>query len=230
MFYINISNGLIKDGHRKRMGTAVWEYLWCIDKITKIDDKGKGWVLGGKPINLIDIADGIGTDAVSANLQKLEEEGYIEKQRTPYGIRIFVCKAKKRFGQKADSIRNGENTDSNRKNTDSNKTVTIDNNRIDSSDDKSPREVAEVMYAFREINPVAKNWYNNKTQRKASAQLIEIMGGKEKVVHFVEKILPKINAKKYAPRSTTPYELLNNLGKIKAVIEQDKTKRVGIII
>jgi hypothetical protein len=51
MFYITVSNGLLKDDHRKRIGSAVWEFMWLIDKITRIDEDGKGWVLGGKPIN-----------------------------------------------------------------------------------------------------------------------------------------------------------------------------------
>lgn len=103
-FFITISNGLLKDGHRKRIGTAVWEFMWCIDKITKIDDSGVGWVLGGKPINLSELAKlmEVGEDTISLNLSKLEKEGYIEKTRTPYGLVIKVIHAKKRFGKKSD--------------------------------------------------------------------------------------------------------------------------------
>lgn len=101
-FYIQISNGLITDRHRKRMGSAVWEFMWLLDKITKIDDYGNGYVLGGKAINLEDISKDLGThsSSVSENLSKLEKEDYIERTHTPYGISIKLKKAKKRFGQK----------------------------------------------------------------------------------------------------------------------------------
>ena len=58
-FYIQIQNGLLRDGHRQRMGSAVWEYMWCLDKLTKIDDDGNGYVLGGKPVRLAELKKGL---------------------------------------------------------------------------------------------------------------------------------------------------------------------------
>lgn len=103
-FYIEIANGLLQ-GHRKRMGSSVWEFMWLIDKITRVDEDGTGWVLGGKPIKLSEIAEDleIREDHISQNLSKLEKEGYIVKIRTPHGLTIKVAKAKKRFGQKVES-------------------------------------------------------------------------------------------------------------------------------
>ncbi len=99
MFYIQISNGLLQGAHRKQMGEAVWEFMWCIDKITKVDDDGTGWVLGGKPINLKDLTQDMEVHAttVSRNLNKLQKFGYLGLVHTPYGIRISVNKAKKIF-------------------------------------------------------------------------------------------------------------------------------------
>lgn len=99
MFYIQISNGLLQGTHRKQMGEAVWEFMWCIDKITKIDDDGTGWVLGGKPIKLKALTDEMGVHAttVSRNLNKLQKFGYLGLVRTPYGIKIKINKAKKIF-------------------------------------------------------------------------------------------------------------------------------------
>jgi hypothetical protein len=100
-FYITISNGLLKDGHRKRMGSAVWEFMWMLDKITRVDEDGTGWVLGGKAIKLKTISDDLGThpNTVSENIIKLEKEGYIEKRIAPHGIELKVKRAKKRFGE-----------------------------------------------------------------------------------------------------------------------------------
>lgn len=98
-FYISISNGLLKDDHQKRMGAAVWQFMWIMDKVTKIDSHGTGWVLGGKAINLDDLAENCSKVTVSRNLQRLQTEGYINLQHTPHGIIISVNKAKKRFNK-----------------------------------------------------------------------------------------------------------------------------------
>lgn len=128
MFYITVSNGLLKDGHRKAMGEAVWEFMWCIDKITRIDEFGKGWVLGGKPIKLENLADDMGVHrkTVSRNLNKLQRDGYLELKHTPYGIVILVHKAKKRFHTNVPRFRG--NVQRFRKNAEPNiRQISIDN-------------------------------------------------------------------------------------------------------
>jgi len=104
-YYIEITNNLLEAKHRKRMGTAVWEFMWCLDKITKVDTEGLGWIYGGRPINLREIKEEIGITEpkISKNLNKLMREGYLILLRTPRGLVIKVCKAKKRFAQKVKS-------------------------------------------------------------------------------------------------------------------------------
>ena len=76
-FFIEITNNLLDPKHRKKMGTAVWEFMWCLDKITKIDEEGRGWILGGKPIQLKDISKELGIleHNISKNKNKLKKEG-----------------------------------------------------------------------------------------------------------------------------------------------------------
>ena len=101
-FYIEVTNNLLDPKHRKAMGTAVWEFMWCLDKITKVDDEGIGYILGGKPVNLKEIANEIGITEpkISKNLNKLKNKGYLMLTRTPYGLIIRLNKAKKRFAHK----------------------------------------------------------------------------------------------------------------------------------
>ena len=101
-FYIEITNNLLDPKHRKSMGTAVWEYMWCLDKITLVDEKKVGWVFGRKPVKLIEIKKeiGIAESNISKNLNKLMKSGYLTLIHTPYGISIGVTKAKKRFNKK----------------------------------------------------------------------------------------------------------------------------------
>lgn len=96
MFYITISNGLLENGHHERMGNAIWLFMWFIDKVTKIDSEGFGWVLGGKPINLDDIPH-VPRRSAQRYIQTLKKEGYIVVNRTMYGFIVKVVKAKKRF-------------------------------------------------------------------------------------------------------------------------------------
>lgn len=97
-FYVY--SGLLTKEHRKRIGSALWEFLWCINKTTKeIEEDGEkvGLVLGGKPINLSDIANELGgsKSTIHRNIEKLEEEGYLTLVRAPYGIIIKVRNSKK---------------------------------------------------------------------------------------------------------------------------------------
>ncbi len=100
MYYITISNGLLEGDHQKKMGSAVWQFMWCLDKLTSVDEEGIGKVLGGKPIRLSEIP---GSERnTSRNLNKLDKLGYLKLIHTPYGISIRVMKAKKKFGKRVD--------------------------------------------------------------------------------------------------------------------------------
>lgn len=104
-FFIEVTNNLLDPNHRARIGTAIWEFLWCLDKITMIDEEGIGWLLGKGKIKRADLCAeiGIAERHVSNNLRKLEREGYLKLIRKSDGFIIGVCKAKKRYNQKVTS-------------------------------------------------------------------------------------------------------------------------------
>lgn len=174
MFYITISNGLIKGDHRKRMGPAVWEFMWLIDKVTRIDEDGLGWVLGGKPINLEDIALDmkVSRETVSRNLILLADEGYIIKITTPYGLSIRVVEAKKRFNKNAEPRARQrfnkndeprpENAEPRHENAEPNKTDTVDIS-VDTTVGPKKKEIEKIeLPPF--IDPKA--WAEWETHRK----------------------------------------------------------------
>jgi len=101
-FGIYVKNDLLEPKHRKAMGTAIWEYLWCLDKMTSITEEGIGRVLGGRPIKLREIKKDIGITekSISCNINKLEKAGYLKLTHAPYGVIIYIIKAKKKFGRK----------------------------------------------------------------------------------------------------------------------------------
>jgi hypothetical protein len=94
---IAVWNGILE--HRDRMGSAVWEFLWCLDRVTREKD-GVGLVLGGKPVKIQEIVDGCrGSDpeTVRLHLKILDDRKYIRRRRTPYGYSIEVLNSRK-FG------------------------------------------------------------------------------------------------------------------------------------
>lgn len=93
-------SGLLTPEHKKNIGPALWEFLWCISKTTKekvSDGEKQGIVLGGKPIKHEDIADDLGVSAITVqrNMSRLKKHGYIETKRAPYGEIITVRNSKK---------------------------------------------------------------------------------------------------------------------------------------
>jgi len=89
-------NGLLV--HRKRIGPSVWEFLWCLDRITQ--DRGEvGIVNGGAPVKAERIARNlkVSTRTIKQNLRRLTTEGYLKLRRTPYGNVIQVMNSSK-FG------------------------------------------------------------------------------------------------------------------------------------
>lgn len=100
--YIPINKGLIDPNHVKKIGSSIWEFMWCVDRSTEIDENGIGWVYGGKEINLDNISKNTGktNKTTSENINKLEKNKYIIIIHTPYGLKIGVNKLKKRFNEK----------------------------------------------------------------------------------------------------------------------------------
>jgi hypothetical protein len=90
-------NGVFE--HFQRIDQALWEFVWCIDKITEERD-GVGLVFGGAPIKLGTIVSGLkgsSKETVRRHLTHLVRENYIRRRRTPYGYVIEVLNSRK-FG------------------------------------------------------------------------------------------------------------------------------------
>jgi hypothetical protein len=109
-YIIPVSNGLFD--HKERIGPAIWEFLWLIDRIAseEINEAGErlGLVLGGAPVKLERIAKELhsGLRTVKRNIALLKNENYIETIRVPYGEIIKVRNNKKEVNEKR-SAKNG---------------------------------------------------------------------------------------------------------------------------
>ena len=101
-FGIEIKNNLLDPKHIEHMGIAVWLYMWCIDKMTSIDESGVGKVLGGKPIQYKEVGDELGISVRTYRrwVTLLVTGGYINTITAPHGLIFYVNKAHKRFGKR----------------------------------------------------------------------------------------------------------------------------------
>ncbi len=89
------SSGLLEKKHRQKIGTSIWEFLWCIDRQTG----PHGLVLGGRPVTLAEIADhqGVTRRQVGRALGRLGQHRYIAVTQHQRGLIIRVLNQKK-FG------------------------------------------------------------------------------------------------------------------------------------
>lgn len=99
------------------------------------------------------------------------------------------------------------------------------NKDIDTKDiaQSAGNEINQIISLFQEVNPSFSKFFAHKSQRDAVNRMLSKFG-REKVESMIA-VLPQINAKPYWPKSTTPIELENNLGKYKALNDSEKVKR-----
>lgn len=109
---IPLWNGILE--HHNEMGVSIWEFIWCIDKVTEEDEHGIGWCLGKTPILISRVARDLRENekTARANLEHLEQTGYIRRKRTPRGYIIGVHNSRK-----FDAFRRQNDPESDRKKT-----------------------------------------------------------------------------------------------------------------
>lgn len=253
-FYISVSNGLLDDQHHKRMGTSVWQFLWCLDKVTKIDNAGEGVVWGGKPVQLKDIVGGHRV-TVSRNLTHLEKEGYLRLTHTPYGIVIRVMKMKKRFNTNAKAgfsenakvglteMLNPMNKNAKPvfKNVKPNKTVSLDSNKdsiTKTRERKAPgkpvqltgqqiqeaREARDIIEAFSKFVNPSMKTMYGNKAQRLACKNLVDTYTFERVMFVIEKTLPRTNPEAWFPTITTPHQLFLDFSRLEAAIRKWKSK------
>ncbi|WNN77016.1 hypothetical protein RKS58_04030 [Lysinibacillus capsici] len=100
-FFFPVFTGLLEPEHVEKIGSALWEFLWLISKVTKEiveNDETIGIVLGGRPVKNLEMSESLGYSLakVERNISTLKKHGYITTKRTPYG-NIFKVKNSKKF-------------------------------------------------------------------------------------------------------------------------------------
>jgi hypothetical protein len=94
------------------------------------------------------------------------------------------------------------------------------------SSEHGSQEVPVLIKSFEGINPVAKNWYGNKTQRKACQDLIDTYSF-ERVKNVIENTLPKTNKIQYFPTITTPLQLRDKWTALESAIIKLQSEKIN---
>ena len=99
-------SGLLEPEHYKKIGSAIWLFLWCVSATTaEKEEEGTVWgvVLGNKPVALPELAEHFGIDEKTVRrwIKTLETSGYIRTKRAPYGL-IFGVHNSKKFRKRSD--------------------------------------------------------------------------------------------------------------------------------
>ncbi|GGH17088.1 HTH domain-containing protein [Paenibacillus segetis] len=99
-------SGLLEHRHYKKIGSAIWLFLWCISSTTKeVEKDGIVWgvVLGNKPIKISDLEEefGVSDRTIRSWIKTLEDNHYIRVTRAPYGL-IFTVRNSKKFRNRSE--------------------------------------------------------------------------------------------------------------------------------
>jgi hypothetical protein len=173
---------------------------------------------------------------IAHSLIRLENRGYIlrrfydenKKQREEiiplirYGKDFGVCSNKQ-------TVCSNEQTgvcSNEQQNNTSNKEENINNILAVAS--ATAEDIVKVIDFFREVSPFSyKDWFKNKTERKAAAELFARLP-MDTLEVLVTKFLPKLNTTPYVSKNCKafkPSELLRNLDAILAKIRELQQKR-----
>src|ERR1700722_16274270 len=117
VFWVGAKGGLIEEKHRRRMGEAIWLFLWLVMRQTGVNEAGEGIVLYGKPVRILDIAHDTGFPIGTIHRwgELLAQQDYLRIEvEHRVGSVYFILNAKRKTSGKLDRNRKeGENLDSN---------------------------------------------------------------------------------------------------------------------
>ena len=87
------------------------------------------------------------------------------------------------------------------------------------------KDIQDIISLFKEVNPSYSKFFANKTQRSAVSRLL-IQWPRPQLDNII-KVLQQTNKEQYAPTITTPLQLEDNIGKLKAFIQKNRTNQKG---
>ena len=102
-FYVGIRAGLIDEKHYRKMGNAIWLFMWCVHRQTSVHE-GRGIVMRGQAITyeLIHAETGYAIETIRTWMKILKKWRYVSTKFCGNGFQIWI------EGQKKSKIRVGK--------------------------------------------------------------------------------------------------------------------------
>lgn len=202
--YTQVANAVLYDKDISLKAKGLFAYLFS---------KPDGWSFAADRIQG-ETSDG--RKAVLAGLKELEDSGYLTRTKKQNGRVIYdlsFAKSPNGTKPKGHSAKTGtiSKTDS-----ESNTEERV----INPSDAGASRDIAEIIDLFKKVNPSYQTLFGRDNQRAAVERLLKIYPRPQ--LDAVVKVLEETNLSKYAPMITTPIQLENNIGKLKAFIQGNR--------
>lgn len=222
----NIYSGLLTPEHYKRIGNAIWFFLWCINSTTAEKEKdGIVWgiVKGNKPHKLPELAEifGVNEKTVRRWISDLEENGYIKVTRAPYGLIFTVKNSKRGFIERVDKSVQSENREWTKM---SNLNERVDKN-VHSRSDKSVQSNKDIINNFSTttitnmdsdpIDLIAEKYIDLRTIQEGK-KVYPTTKDYEAIAQIIARAVPPVQIIKLLEQCFEEYQQRNPNGSIKA--------------
>jgi hypothetical protein len=208
--YAQIKNEVLQDKKMSWKAKGLFSYLY-----SKPDD----WDFS---LHRIVLDSSGGKREIMTGLQELEKNRYLRRTRLKNGKMVYHLS----YTQNSNEAEKPDCGNSNKPKQHVAKTATVSNKEIitnkelDSNkeiiNENSPieKQIGEVIYLFKNLNPMYKTWFNRNPVRKKCQELLDTFGfvKVKNAIGFAESII----AVEFAPEITTPAELGTKWGKLQA--------------
>jgi hypothetical protein len=194
----NTYSGLLTPEHYKRIGNAIWLFLWCISSTTTEKEKdGIVWgiVKGNKPHKLPELAEifGVNEKTIRRWIDDLENYGYIKVTRAPYGQIFTVKNSKRGYLKRVDKNVQSRSDKSVQSNKDIIKsfTTTADINKL-----SDPIDLIAERFADLKTMQAGRPSYPNAEDYQEIAQIVVHGVSVSRTIEFLEQCFNEYHARK----------------------------------
>lgn len=167
-------------------------------------------------------------DSVRSGIRELEELGYLERNKLGDRTMEYIIhnkpKTEKPSLTETEKARDGKSHSGKIRltsNTEGDSNTDTDSNTIPKTEVLGvAKDISEVIDLFKKVNPGYRQLFGRPNQRKAVERLL--MEWPRPQLDQIITVLEKTNTQKYAPVITTPIQLEEKMGALKAYIQKQR--------
>jgi DNA-binding PadR family transcriptional regulator len=214
-------SGLLEPEHYKKIGSALWLFLWCVSSTTKeIERDGITWgiVLGNKPLKRQELAEpfGVSERTVQRWLDDLEKHEYIKVTRAPYGYILTVKNSKKFHQERVDKNVQSDGDRTKMSSPDWTETSShVDKNVHSNKDITKINNTTNTIKEFDPVDLVAEKYIDLRTVQEGKV-VYPTTKDYEAIAQIIARAVPPVQIIKLLEQCFEEYTNRNPKGCIKA--------------